>query len=147
MREALTNVHRYATAAHVTVTVVHDEAEVRITVRNGAPPRPPAAGEAGTGRGLTGLRERVELLGGSFDAAALPSGGFRVAATVPTEPTEPTEPADHELPGAAGAAERRPGDGRADPLGPAEAHGAPGPTIRRTGAVGPTSGSAGRPTC
>ncbi|MCE4941744.1 histidine kinase [Streptomyces albulus] len=125
VREALTNVHRYATAAHVTVTVVHDEADVRITVRNGAPPRPPAAGEAGTGRGLTGLRERVELLGGSFDAAALPSGGFRVAATVPTEPAEPAEPIDHERPGAAGAAERRPGDGRADPLGPAEAHGAP----------------------
>ncbi|WP_411122483.1 sensor histidine kinase [Streptomyces sp. x-19] len=120
VREALTNVHRYATAAHVTVTVVHDDAEVRITVRNGAPPRPPAAGETGTGRGLTGLRERVELLGGSFDAAALPSGGFQVAATVPTEPT------DHDRPGAAGAAERRPGDGRADPSGSAGAHRGPG---------------------
>ncbi|MER7986910.1 histidine kinase [Streptomyces noursei] len=123
VREALTNVHRYATAAHVTVTVVHDDAEVRVTVRNGAPPRPPAAGEAGTGRGLTGLRERVELLGGRFDAAALPSGGFRVAATVPTEPAEP---ADRGRPGAAGATERRPGDGEAAPLGPAGAHGTPG---------------------
>ncbi|WP_275467019.1 sensor histidine kinase [Streptomyces noursei] len=130
VREALTNVHRYATAAHVTVTVVHDDAEVRITVRNDAPPRPPAAGEAGTGRGLTGLRERVELLGGSFDAAALPSGGFRVAATVPTEPTESTEPADRDRPG---AAERSPGDGRADPLDSAGAHGAPGADVPSDG--------------
>ncbi|WP_344583150.1 sensor histidine kinase [Streptomyces lunalinharesii] len=122
VREALTNVHRYATAAHVTVAVVHDDAEVRVTVRNGAPPHPPAAGEAGTGRGLTGLRERVELLGGSFDAAALPSGGFRVAATVPTEPAEPTE---RDRPGAAGATEGLLGDDGAAPLGPAGVHGPP----------------------
>ncbi|MFE1830376.1 sensor histidine kinase [Streptomyces yangpuensis] len=87
VREALTNVHRYAADAHVTVTVVHGDAQVRVTVRNGARPGPPApAEELGTGRGLTGLRERVELLGGTFGAAALPSGGFRVDAAVPAEP-------------------------------------------------------------
>ncbi|WP_349637071.1 histidine kinase [Streptomyces sp. RerS4] len=120
VREALTNVHRYAADAHVTVAVVHDAEAVRVTVRNGAPlrsclvdhagsgsagrrepgmihkarpkPRPTAgevlaAGEAiGTGRGLAGLRERVELLGGTLEAAALPSGGFRVEAVVPAEP-------------------------------------------------------------
>ncbi|MFI1200037.1 sensor histidine kinase [Streptomyces sp. NPDC020883] len=93
VREALTNVHRYATAAHVTVTVVHDDEQVRVVVRNGAPPRPSTvAGERGTGRGLTGLRERVELLGGTFAAAALPSGGFQVAATVPAEPGDAPAP-------------------------------------------------------
>jgi hypothetical protein len=87
VREALTNVHRYAAAAHVAVTVVHGDEGVRVTVRNGAPPRPPAsAAGVGTGRGLTGLRERVELLGGTFEAAGLPSGGFRVEASVPAEP-------------------------------------------------------------
>ncbi|MFF9050909.1 sensor histidine kinase [Streptomyces erythrochromogenes] len=87
VREALTNVHRYAPDAHVGVTVLHDGARVRVTVRNGARPGPPApAEEPGTGRGLTGLRERVELLGGTFEAAALPSGGFRVDAAVPAEP-------------------------------------------------------------
>nr|WP_324618440.1 histidine kinase [Streptomyces sp. XY413] len=105
VREALTNVHRYAADAHVTVTVEHDTAvaptdeaataaadgaRVRVTVRNGARPGPPApVEEPGTGRGLTGLRERVELLGGTFEAAALPSGGFRVAAAVPAEPAGP----------------------------------------------------------
>ncbi|WP_240801481.1 sensor histidine kinase [Streptomyces sp. A1136] len=87
VREALTNVHRYAAASHVLVRVEHDDRAVRVTVRNGAPA---ASAEAppggGTGRGLPGLRERVELLGGAFEAGALPSGGFRVSATVPADP-------------------------------------------------------------
>ncbi|MFJ5675716.1 sensor histidine kinase [Streptomyces sp. NPDC093097] len=86
VREGLTNVHRYAAAAHVTVRVEHDERTVRVTVRNGASTATPA--EAGTGRGLPGLRERVELLGGTFEAGALPSGGFQVVAAIPTEPAE-----------------------------------------------------------
>ncbi|MGD3109941.1 sensor histidine kinase [Streptomyces sp. YGL11-2] len=87
VREALTNVHRYASAAHVLVTVVHDDQEVRVTVRNGAPSNFQVTAEGrGTGRGLMGLRERVELLGGTFDAVPLPSGGFQVDARVPAEP-------------------------------------------------------------
>ncbi|MEU9378748.1 histidine kinase [Streptomyces sp. NPDC048255] len=87
VREALTNVHRYAATAHTTVTVAHDDATVAVTVRNGAPSLPAAPGPGrGTGRGLTGLRERTELLGGSFTALQLPSGGFQVHAVVPAEP-------------------------------------------------------------
>ncbi|MGI5484842.1 sensor histidine kinase [Streptomyces lavendofoliae] len=86
VREALTNVHRYAVASHVTVRVEHDDRRVRVTVRNGASPAPATAPRgAGTGRGLLGLRERVELLGGTFEAGALPSGGFQVVAAVPAE--------------------------------------------------------------
>ncbi|MFB6815806.1 sensor histidine kinase [Streptomyces sp. NPDC056347] len=89
VREALTNVHRYATAAHVTVRVEHDDRMVRVTVRNGASHAPSGVlSESGTGRGLTGLRERVELLGGTFGAGALPSGGFQVIAAVPAEPDD-----------------------------------------------------------
>ncbi|MFH7596891.1 histidine kinase [Streptomyces racemochromogenes] len=106
VREALTNVHRYASAAHVTVTVAHGEEAVRVTVRNGAPPGPPVpAGSLGTGRGLTGLRERVELLGGTLAAAPQPSGGFRVEAVLPAEPGDALAPRRREAPGtAAGAA-------------------------------------------
>ncbi|PKV82941.1 signal transduction histidine kinase [Streptomyces sp. TLI_146] len=93
VRESLTNVHRYASAAHVTVTVVHGEETVRVSVRNGAPPAPVVrAAHIGSGRGLTGLRERVELLGGTFDAAPLPSGGFHVDAAVPAEPGDAPAP-------------------------------------------------------
>lgn len=122
VREALTNVHKYAPSAHVTVTVAHEDEEVRVAVRNGAPPGPAApgpvapAGEEGTGRGLTGLRERVELLGGTFDAAPLPSGGFRVEAVVPAEPGDaPAQVSAQvsarlsapEAPAGSGAPERR----------------------------------------
>ncbi|MFB9591596.1 sensor histidine kinase [Streptomyces racemochromogenes] len=93
VREALTNVHRYAPSAHVTVGVAHEGEAVRITVRNGAPSGPPVpAGSLGTGRGLTGLRERVEVLGGSFEAAPLPSGGFLVDAVLPAEPGDAVVP-------------------------------------------------------
>ncbi|MEU2392866.1 histidine kinase [Streptomyces sp. NPDC007369] len=101
VRESLTNVHRYASAAPVTVTVVHGDETVRVTVRNGAPPGPPVpAAHEGTGRGLTGLGERVELLGGTFDAGPLPTGGFRVDAAVPAEP------GDDPAPGRPGAGPR-----------------------------------------
>ncbi|MFD0267323.1 sensor histidine kinase [Streptomyces sp. NPDC127106] len=93
VRESLTNVHRYASAAHVTVTVVHGDETVHVTVRNGAPPGSPVpAADQGTGRGLTGLRERVELLGGTLDAGPLPTGGFRVDAVVPAEPGDAPAP-------------------------------------------------------
>ncbi|MFI0977433.1 sensor histidine kinase [Streptomyces sp. NPDC021093] len=87
VREALTNVHRYAAGARVHVRVTHDERRVTIAVRNGVPPsgaRPPT--RIGTGRGLTGLRERVGLLGGTLDAGPTPSGGFAVSAELPAEP-------------------------------------------------------------
>jgi signal transduction histidine kinase len=38
---------------------------------------------AGSGRGLAGLRERVDLLGGDFDAGPRAGGGFTVRARIP----------------------------------------------------------------
>ena len=40
-------------------------------------------GVAGTGYGITGMRERATLLGGDFSAGPRPGGGFRVAAQLP----------------------------------------------------------------
>ncbi|MGW2677598.1 sensor histidine kinase [Streptomyces sp. NPDC001436] len=106
VRESLTNVHRYAGAAHVAVSVAHGEETVRVTVRNGAPPAPRApAGSLGSGRGLTGLRERVELLGGSFTAAPLAYGGFAVEAALPAEPADaPAVRREQPPPGTGGGA-------------------------------------------
>ncbi|MEU1422449.1 histidine kinase [Kitasatospora sp. NPDC005751] len=87
VREALTNVHRYAAGARVTVAVTHTEDRVEVLVRNGLPPvAPEAATGLGTGRGLVGLRERVALLGGALEAGPTPAGGFAVAARIPARP-------------------------------------------------------------
>ncbi|MFC1440212.1 histidine kinase [Streptacidiphilus sp. N1-10] len=87
VREGLTNVHRYASGAALTVTVHHETGRVSAEVHNGAPPRPPAATTGlGTGRGLAGLRERVTLLGGELTVGPEPDGGFLVRAVLPTDP-------------------------------------------------------------
>ncbi|WP_441251035.1 sensor histidine kinase [Kitasatospora sp. McL0602] len=87
VREALTNVHRYAAGAPVTVTVTHTDHRVEVLVRNGPPPvAPEAATGLGSGRGLVGLRERVALLGGTLEAGPMPAGGFALAARLPAQP-------------------------------------------------------------
>ncbi|MFJ4527283.1 sensor histidine kinase [Streptomyces nigrescens] len=95
VRESLTNVHRYAAEAHVTVAVRHTDQRVAVRVRNGVPPtRPAAVTGLGSGRGLTGLMERVTLLGGSLEAGRTSGGGFAVAAEIPTTPGPGAETAD-----------------------------------------------------
>jgi signal transduction histidine kinase len=86
-QEALTNVRRHATAQRVevelnylpdsTVLVVEDHAV------NGSPPAILAPSNGG-GYGLTGMRERAELLGGELLAAPT-SKGFRVELRLPTD--------------------------------------------------------------
>ncbi|MET3983874.1 histidine kinase [Streptomyces sp. PvR034] len=87
VREALTNVHRYAVGAAVEVAVAHTAELIEVSVVNGAraaAPDPRAA-PVGSGRGLSGLRERVSLLGGMLSAG--PWGvGFAVVARIPVGP-------------------------------------------------------------
>jgi signal transduction histidine kinase len=80
-QEALTNVRRHADAERVDVRLRYDEAGTWLTVEDrGAPANGTA--EAGLGYGLTGMRERAELLGGRL-AAAPTSDGFRVELFIP----------------------------------------------------------------
>ena len=70
VQEALTNAHKHAPGARVTVRVRYDPTEVRLEVRNTPPTRPVDAGLVGTGSGvgLASLRRRVELVGGTLHA-------------------------------------------------------------------------------
>ncbi|MER5351009.1 sensor histidine kinase [Kitasatospora sp. NPDC002551] len=82
VQESVANVVRHAGAPSCRVTVDHRPAELAIEVTDrgrgrGTAPAP------GAGYGLAGLRERVALLHGEFDAAPRPGGGFRVAARLP----------------------------------------------------------------
>lgn len=90
VQEALTNVHKHARSAATTVAVLaahrRDEGDgVTVDVTN---QRPVAATALlpGSGSGLVGLRERVELMGGSLDFGPCPDGGWRVSAWLPIRP-------------------------------------------------------------
>jgi signal transduction histidine kinase len=81
VQEALSNASQHAPGAAVTVSVDHDAGAVLLRVANG--PGGPALNEHEPGHGLTGMRERVALLGGSLSAGAAPDGGFVVSVVLP----------------------------------------------------------------
>jgi signal transduction histidine kinase len=84
VQESLSNASQHAPGAEVTVSVGHDCGAVLLRVANGpgASAGPPV-NEHRPGHGLTGMRERVALLGGSLSAAPSPDGGFVVSAVLP----------------------------------------------------------------
>jgi signal transduction histidine kinase len=102
VREALTNARKHAPGALVTVQVSYDESHVRVVVSNGPPPGsgagegPAKAGSSlvatGSGLGLAGLRQRIELVHGTLRAGPSPDGGFCLEATLPSYVPTP-EPA------------------------------------------------------
>ncbi|MFE9243031.1 sensor histidine kinase [Nocardiopsis sp. NPDC006938] len=83
VREALTNALKYAHGSPTTVNVRHRPEEITVNV-NTERPGPRGVSPGGSGRGLTGLRERVEVLGGDFTAGPRGDGGFTVHARIPS---------------------------------------------------------------
>ena len=81
VQEALTNVRKHAPGGRVTVRLRYGDHELDLDVEDTGG----TAGDAtdGSGYGLVGMRERVALYGGTFDAAARPGGGFVVRACLP----------------------------------------------------------------
>lgn len=80
VQEALTNVVKHAGAARASVAVRYGQGAVEVEVTddgsqsvNGKEP----------GYGLAGMRERVELHGGTLEAGMRSEGGFRVKARLP----------------------------------------------------------------
>jgi signal transduction histidine kinase len=96
IQEALTNALKHAGTARTVIALDYRPDGPMLEVTDGGPrtaTEPPAhpqepgrpAAPPGTGRGLIGLRERVILLGGEFDAGRRPGGGWRVMARFPAE--------------------------------------------------------------
>lgn len=83
-QEALTNVRRHATSERVDVRLDYGPDSTVLVIEDHAIPGSPAATEIGLvgGYGLTGMRERAELLGGELLAQPT-STGFRVELRLP----------------------------------------------------------------
>jgi signal transduction histidine kinase len=82
--EALTNITRHAaTATEITVTLAHDQRAITVEVTDNAPPAGSPRFLPASGYGLTGMRERVEALGGTLRAGPGPGRGWSVLATLP----------------------------------------------------------------
>jgi signal transduction histidine kinase len=93
VQEALTNVIKHGgTLADVVLDYGADALVVQVSDR----PEPGAAragsaaaavsggiADGGSGHGLIGMRERVAVFGGDFEAGPVPGGGFRVTALLP----------------------------------------------------------------
>jgi signal transduction histidine kinase len=85
VQEALSNAGRHAPGARVLVKVERDPDALRLDVVNGPPTTSGQAPVRGVraGHGISGMRERVALLGGSISAAPSAVGGFAVMAVLP----------------------------------------------------------------
>ncbi len=89
VQEALTNVVRHAGTDYVFVEVAMENASLHIEIRDhGRGFDPAAVLAAGYAAGLSGLRERVDLLGGRLIIDSALGQGTSVIAELPATPKE-----------------------------------------------------------
>ena len=103
LQESITNVIRHVGPTRVTVALDYGADTVAVRVTDQGPRRGPGTSAAARhtgedragdgparsdepGRGILGMRERCQLLGGELDAGPLPDGGFAVTARLPVAP-------------------------------------------------------------
>lgn len=85
VQEALTNCLRYSGLARTEVRLDYRDRELKLEIldEGGHDPSP---GAAGGGRGLAGMRQRVELYGGTLEAGPRLERGYAVRAWLPLAP-------------------------------------------------------------
>ena len=85
VQEALTNITRHAGPATATVRVSYGDRDLTVRVDDDGRGQQEHGRAPGTGKGITGMRERAAALGGDLEAAPRPGGGFRVLARLPLD--------------------------------------------------------------
>jgi signal transduction histidine kinase len=97
LQESITNVIRHAGPSRILIGVHYRDEELLISVADDGRGTAPAETKSipstsaqkpgdGSGRGIAGMRERCELLGGRLTAGPRPGGGFAVLAALPMRP-------------------------------------------------------------
>ncbi|WP_185792713.1 GAF domain-containing sensor histidine kinase [Actinoallomurus bryophytorum] len=77
--EALTNALKHAYATNVRIDLDQEDSKVRLSVRDDGV----GGADAARGTGLTGLKDRVEALGGTIRITSPVAGGTTLLATIP----------------------------------------------------------------
>lgn len=86
IQEAITNVIKHAGTDRCRVAVTYREDALTLKITDhGRGTRENGHGSLAVGHGLAGMRERVGMYSGEFQAAPRPEGGFRVTAWFPLE--------------------------------------------------------------
>ena len=84
VQEALTNVRRHAgQSASATVRISYESDVLVVEVTDDGRGAATSLSGVGTGNGLIGMRERVEIYGGEFTSGPRPGGGYAVRAVLP----------------------------------------------------------------
>jgi signal transduction histidine kinase len=85
VQEALTNARKHAAGAEVSVALTYAADGMTVRVADDGARRAPdgALAGSGSGVGLLGLAQRVELVGGTLRTGSRPGGGYHVEATLP----------------------------------------------------------------
>lgn len=83
VQEALTNTLKHAGPASAKVNIQYTENGITVEIEDNGNSAVTGPESENKGRGLIGMRERVSLHGGEFQAGRLPQGGFLVRATLP----------------------------------------------------------------
>ncbi|MER6053281.1 histidine kinase, partial [Streptomyces sp. NPDC001793] len=99
-QEGLTNAHKHAPGAAITIELRYEPDALVVEVANGPAPETAETGRSvvSGGQGLTGIRERTRLIGGMVHAGPTADGGFRLAGVLPYASPEgcaPSRPPGH----------------------------------------------------
>jgi signal transduction histidine kinase len=107
VQESLTNTRKHGgLAVAAAVTLRYEEDGLLVQVTDDGRSAAPAAGEV-AGHGLTGMRERIAMYGGTVQAGPLAGGGYQVSARLPFAGPAPPQCADDAGADLAGQARRR----------------------------------------
>jgi signal transduction histidine kinase len=86
--EALTNAAKHARASMVEVCADTEGQDLHLSIRDDGI----GGADAAKGSGISGLRDRVEALGGTLSISSHPGIGTELRATIPFEAASPTHP-------------------------------------------------------
>ena len=85
VQESLTNIGRHAQARTVGIRLAEEGGDYVLTIADDGRGLPEAESD---GKGMIGMRERAELLGGRFETCETAGGGLTVAARIPLRTAE-----------------------------------------------------------